>query len=280
MNYIITGQDGMIGYFLKKELDKNNKCILKIDQRSGYNILNLEALRLNPLTQQTDILLHTAAQNKINEAIEYPVLPHINNCNGTFQVLEFCRKNKISKIVNFSSSRVLSPEENPYTASKKYGENLTKAYHDCYGLEYITVRPSTVYGPCHDITSRLITSWCQNALNNEEIKIFGDKNKTLDFTYVSDFVDAIILLINNWEKTKNKSFNISGEQETNLYWLARYIKWKTNSKSEIKFYPQEIAQPQQVKVNINDLKSYGYKPKINIQEGVNLLLDFYKHERY
>lgn len=276
MKYIITGQDGLIGRYLKRELDKEHECVMQVDQRSGFNILNLRGVNLNQNTQKTDMLIHTAAQCKINEAVDKPDLPHINNCNGTHEVLEFCRANKIPKMINFSSSRVLSPEENPYTASKKYGENLVKAYHDCYGLEYITVRPSTVYGPVHDITSRLITTWCENALKGKELKIYGDKNKTLDFTYVTDFVTGIKLLIDNWDKAKNQSYNISGEEEVNLLDLACFIIKKTKFKSTLGLYSAETAQPQQVKVDISKMKALGFKPKIKIEEGVRRVLDFYR----
>jgi len=280
MNYVLTGQDGLIGTYLKKELDKNNKCIMSIDQRSGINILSLDGIKLNPKTQHTDILFNTAAHCKINEGIQYPELPHINNCDGVHKVLEFCRRNNIKKIVNFSSSRVLSKEENTYTASKKYVENLTKAYYDCYGLEYIIVRPSTVYGPYKDITSRLMTDWCQNALENKELKIYGNENKTLDFTYVTDFVDGTMLLVNQWDKTKNQEYNISGEEEVNLTYLANLITKESNSKSKIKYYPPEIAQPQNVKVDISKMKELGYLPKVKIEQGVKKMVKWYFNNYY
>ena len=280
MNYIISGSRGLIGQYLKESLDKKNNCIMEIDIRKGANILNLDGIKINQSTQKTDIMYHLAAHCKIQEGIDYPNLPHINNADGTHQVLEFCRQNNIPKIVNFSSSRVLSKEENPYTASKKYGENLCKAYYDCYGLEYLIIRPSTVYGPVHDITSRLITTWIQNVIEGKEIKIFGDKNKTLDFTYVTDFVDGVNLVVDNWDKTKNNDYNISGEEEVNLTDLACYIIKELGFKSILKYYPPEVAQPQNVKVDISKVKKLGFNPKVNIYEGVNKLIEFYKNEKF
>lgn len=277
--YIITGHKGLIGEYLKKELDKKYQCQMEVDLRSGFNVLNLNSCRLNLDTQRTDLLVHTAAHCKIQEGVEYPELPHINNANGIHSVLEFCRKNKIPRIMSFSSSRVLSPEESTYTASKKYVENLTRAYHDCYGLEYTIVRPSTVYGPVHDITSRLISTWVQNALENKPLLIFGDKKKTLDFTYVTDFVDGCSLIIDNWDKTKNNDYNISGENEVNLTDLARLILKETKSKSKIIYRAPEVAQPQQVRVDISKMKALGYKPKHFIDDGVMRLIEFYQKEK-
>lgn len=275
MKYILTGDRGLIGEYLKKRLDQENECVLNVDTRTGFNILDLDSFWLNPKTQHADILIHTAAHCKINQGTEHPELPHLNNADGTHKVLEFVRKNDIKKFVFFSSSRVLSPEENPYTASKKYGEFLTRAYHQCYGLEAVIVRPSTVYGPVYDITSRLMTDWCQSALKNGELPIYGDKNKTLDFTYIDDFVDGMMLILDNWEESKNKAYNISGGKEIKLVYLANLIINEAGG-GYVKFYPPEIAQPQRVKVDISDIKKLGYKPKVSIEEGVKRMINYYR----
>jgi len=270
MHYAITGNKGLIGTFLKKELDKKNTCVLEIDKKEGFDVNDLENSG-----EKIDMMFHFAAQCKIKESIKHPELPHKNNTDGIFKVLEFCRKNGINKIIVASSSRVLSKERNPYVASKIYLEELTKAYHECYGIEYIIVRPSTVYGPMSDVTSRLMHTWCENAIKDKELPIYGDKNKTLDFTYITDFVDAIKILVNKWEESKNETYNISGNQETNLVDLATIIIEKAKG-GRLEFYPKEIAQPQQVSVNTTKIRNLGYKPKISLIEGINKMLEHYK----
>lgn len=282
MNYIITGNSGLIGTYLKKSLDKKHNCILQIDQREGFNVLSLDGVKLNPKTQKTDILYHLAAHCKIQEGIDYPQLPHINNADGIHKVMEFCRKNNIPKIVAFSSSRVLSENENPYTASKKYLENLVKGYTECYGIEHIIIRPSTVYGPIHDVTSRLLTTWCIKAIREEKLPLYGDANKTLDFTHVNDFVDGINLLVDNWDKTKNKAYNVSGNEEVKLVDVANMIfkavghNWTVPQ--IINFLPPEIAQPQRVNVDTSEIRKLGYKPKVKLEDGIKEMINFYKKE--
>jgi len=284
MKYIITGSSGLIGSKLKERLDKDNECIMEIDNRKGSNVLNINSIRLTPSTQSTDIFFHLAAACKINECIQYPELAHINNCNGVFEALEFCRMNNIKKFVYMSSSRVLSPEENPYTASKKYGEALCEAYKQCYGVDYIIIRPSTVYDECHDLTTRLITKWVINALSNKPLYIYGDENKTLDFTHVDDFVDGIFCLLNNWDKAKNTSYDICGDDCRKLVDVADLIRKEIDKyKPENKFFEvileePERAQPQNVKIDITKIKSFGYSPKIKIEEGIDRLIKFYKTE--
>ena len=279
MRYIMSGSRGLIGEKLKQRLDdRGDKCILEIDQRAGSNILNLDSYQLTPTTQHTDIFFHLGAFCKISETVKNPRLSHYNNACGTFEALEFCRKNNIKKFVYMSSSRILSKEKNPYTASKMYGEYLCEAYRQCYGIEYIIIRPSTVYGEHHDLTTRLITKLIINAMKGKPLIIYGDDKKTLDFTHVDDFVDGVELLIIQWEKTKNDAYDICGDDCRILVDVGEEIIKQTNSKSNIVFEKPEKTQPQKVKVDISKIKGFGYNPKIKIEEGIGRLVKFYLTE--
>lgn len=266
MNYIITGNRGLIGTYLKKRLDKEgHKCIMQIDKREGFDTTDL-MFKDYELSEQVDIFFHFAAQCRINESIANPILPHKNNVDGILSVLEFCRKHKIPKIVVASSSRVLSPERNPYVASKIYTEELVKAYSDCYGIEYIIIRPSTVYGPMFDETSRCINNFLVNAFRGKDITIYGSPYKTLSFTYIDDFIDGIIeSLKNKW----NTEYNIAGKEEF-LFDVAGLIISHFKTKLKLEFLPSEIAQPQNV-----ELKS-DYKCETKIEDGIKKMIKFYK----
>jgi nucleoside-diphosphate-sugar epimerase len=273
MNYAITGNKGLIGESIKRRLDQgHNRCVLAIDKREGFDVMDLLFKEYEP-TEKPDVFYHFAAQCRINEAIARPILPHKNNVDGILAVLEFCRKRRIPKVVVASSSRILSKERNPYTASKVYAEELTKAYHDCYGLEYIIVRPSTVYGPIFDETSRMISNFLVAAFRGEDLRVYGDKNKTLDFTYVDDFVDGVMLATQGkW----NRTYNISGEKETKVVDVANEILSQIDTKSKVLFMPPETAQPQQVRVDTSAIRKLGYKPKVGIQEGIKRMVEFYR----
>ena len=114
-----------------------------------------------------------------------------------------------------------------------------------------------------------------NALNGRDLEIFGDpKTKTLDFTYIDDFIEATMLAINNGEW--NEDYNISGEDEVNIYKLAKAIITLTKSKSKIKMMCPEIAQPQKVFIDISKIKKLGYSPKTKIDKGVPKTIEWYK----
>ncbi len=272
MKIVMTGEKGLIGSFLKKRLEKEGYVIVMgCDLRDNKNVLDMKNKIIN---EKIDMVVHLAAHCKINQSIENPELAHVNNADGTFAVLEFCRKNKISKIMYFSSSRILNHEKNPYTSSKVYGEELCKGYKNVYGIDYLIIRPSTVYGPFWDKTKRLMHIFITNALEGKDIEIYGDpETKTLDFTYIDDFVDGTMLALNGeW----NKKYNISGNEESNIFDLAKYIIAETGNKSKIVVKDKEISQPQEVSVDISEIKKLGYNPQVSLKEGTLKCIDWYK----
>ena len=253
MKYIITGHKGQIGLELKKLLDEMGECVLAIDQRDGDNISNMTLYQ----STKADIFFHLADNCKINEMVNEPGLS-FQNVEGVQECLEYCRLNGIKKFVYFSSSRVLSKEKNPYVAGKLYGEELCKAYKECYGIEYIIIRPSSVYGGI-DETGRLHQIWTDNLKKGKDLIIYGDEKKTLSFTHIDDFVRAVIYTLDEW----NEDYNIAGK-EVNLYKLAKKMIKQTGSKSKIVFKEPETAQPQRVKVSTNKIRKLGWRPQHEI----------------
>ena len=265
----MTGHKGLIGSFLLKFLeDRGDEAVLLIDKREGKDILDMDKIKLE---DGADMLIHLASFCKINKTIENSELAFDNNVFGIYKVMEFCRKNEIPKVVFTSSSRILKEEKNPYTASKIYGEELIKAYSQCYGINYVIVRPSTVYGPFNDLTGRLIDIFILNALQDKELKIFGDKNKTLDFTYIDDFIKGFLFAI----EQRNRDFEISSGKSTSVDFIADFI-IELAGKGRKGFYSPEIAQPQSVEIDISAIKKLGYSPKVNVEKGVKKTFDWYK----
>ena len=265
----MTGHRGLIGSCLLQRLqEQGDEVAGLIDSRDGSDIRDIEKL---PISGPVDVLIHLASFCKINKIIQEPGLSISHNVLGTSAVMEFCRKRGIPKVIFTSSSRVLSHEKNPYTAGKIFGEELVKGYRDCYGIDFVILRPSTVYGPFNDLTGRLIDTFILNALTSKPLRIYGDKDKTLDFTYVDDFADATLLAMDQ----ENEVFDVSGDQEVRVNYLAELIIGLNGGQGSIEHHPPEVAQPQRVKVDITKLRQLGYKPKVSIEEGVERCYRWY-----
>jgi len=269
MKFVMTGHRGLIGTSLLERLKSGgHKPLALFDLAEGTDIRLMD----NGVGAHADVLFHLAAYCKINGSINYPARSYNHNVAGMYAVMEYAHRNKIPKVVFTSSTRVLYPNKNPYVASKIFGEEMVKAYHECYGIDYVIIRPSTVYGLIDDKAHRLIDLWMRAVLKNEPLKIYGDINKTLDFTYIDDFIDAFILA----SQQTNKEFDIATGRSEKLIDVAEDLVKMADSNSPIDFELPEMAQPQEVEIDISEVVKLGYKPKVDVYEGLRRTLEFYK----
>ncbi len=150
-----------------------------------------------------------------------------------YNVLEFCRKNSIKKFIFASSREVYGNSEkivhseneayvrdceSPYTASKIGGEALIHAYNQCFGLNFVILRFSNVYG-MYDNSDRLIPLFIRLTKGNTNLIVYG-KEKFLDFTYIDDAISGIMGCIKNFDRIKNDVFNIASGKGTSIVEIA------------------------------------------------------------
>ena len=101
-----------------------------------------------------------------------------------------------------------------------------------------------------------------------DLIIYGDKDKTLDFTYVDDFIEGVMLSLKKW----NEDYDIAGNDEAKLIDVANEVISQTKSLSKIRFESPETEQPQKVNIDISKIKSLGYNPQVKIKEGISRCL--------
>ena len=299
MKILVTGSSGTIGTALCERLMKDGHEIVCVDWRE--NIWNKEInsktidvdLRdkekvFTHLPKDIDMIIHFAANARVFNLIVDPTLA-MDNIKTTFNMLEFARKNNIKKFL-FSSSRevygnmlkitrsedevCLENCESPYTASKITGEALIYAYQKCYDLDYIVVRFSNVYGK-YDNSDRVVPLFIRQCKKGEDLKVFG-RDKFLDFTYISDAIDAIILCIEKFEDGKNNTYNIASEESASIVRVAEFIKNKLQSDNEIIIEGNRTGEVVKYVADITKIKSkLGYKPKVGVDAGIMKSIDWY-----
>lgn len=125
----------------------------------------------------------------------------------------------------------MRPCESPYSASKISDEALVCAYRKCYGIDYLVLRFSNVYG-IYDESDRFVPLMIRKMKRDENVTIFG-KNKVLDFTYIDDCVSGIISCVKKFQKARNNTFNIASGKGQNLITAAEIIKRGLGSESKI-----------------------------------------------
>ena len=266
MKALITGGSGFIGSHIMNLFDYEFENIdIQVDRD----------IRKANIKGSPKICFHLASKCIVRDCITTPNIAFRNNVEGTFNIMEGLRRKDVKELILFSSSRVLSKEKNTYTASKTYAEGLAEAYWECYGIKYKIIRPSTVYGEL-DKTDRIIPRFIRAAFNGRPLVIYGDDKKTLDLTYIRDFMNAFKLVMDSpvW----NTDYNIANGKEVNVFEIAKYVKDITGSKSEIVFRDSEVAQPQRVKVDINKIRMLGYRPQMDWKKGVAKTIAWLKND--
>ena len=235
---LVTGGAGFIGSHLVDRLvSKKYKVIVLDNLKSGSkknlassikkikfikkDIRNYQALE--KYFKKVDIVFHLAALADIVPSIKNPEEYFSTNVQGTFNVLRACRKYKIKKIVYIASAscygltKEIPTSENakvnteyPYALTKRLGEELIIHWGKIYRLNFTSVRLFNVYGPRSRTAGAygaMFGVFLSQKLAKKPFTVVGSGNQKRDFTYISDVVDALII-ISKSKKSNNQIFNV------------------------------------------------------------------------
>ncbi|HKM77113.1 MAG TPA: NAD-dependent epimerase/dehydratase family protein [Candidatus Bathyarchaeia archaeon] len=296
---LVTGSSGMIGTRLCEELLarnyhvtgfdlKPNRWISKVNERTVIGDLR-DPSSLGAMSGNWDVVVHLAGNARVYELVVNPVLAR-ESLQMVMNVLEFMRLRKLPKIIYASSREVYGNRyrircsenasahvedcESPYAASKLGGEAMIHAYHHCYGLNYIILRFSNVYGR-YDNSDRVIPLFIKLARGNKEAVIYG-KRKLLDFTYIDDAVEGIIKAIERFERAGNDVFNIASGEAVSLVHVARLIKKYMPANNNIIMADNRTGEVVRFAADITKAKrKLAYKPKTGIELGIQKTIKWY-----
>jgi UDP-glucose 4-epimerase len=293
-NILITGSSGFIGQYLVEKLKKEGYIVYEIDSKNGkdQNLLNINSKYfkwLENCLRPNAVICHLAARSMVRHSVEDPDLS-LENMGSTYNVLEFARRKKIKKIIFASSREVYGNQElktcketdsrtwfteSPYSASKSCGEAMLAAYKTCYGIDYVTVRLSNVFG-LNDPNDRFIPRLFEWLPENKKFEVYG-KDKKMDFTYIDDCIDGFMVTIKNFKKLANQEipiYNIAYGKSEKLLDVALYLKELFNSKSKIKVTKNHTGEVVKYQANINKFKKLtGWTPKYNVFKGLQKMYE-------
>lgn len=206
----VVGVDNFVPYY-PREIKEQNLAACRASDKFRLLEVDLCDLFSGPeakgaeLLQDIDVIYHQAAQAGVRSSWgkDFEVYTH-NNILATQKMLEICRSRPGIRVVYASSSSVygetdrfpmretdLTRPVSPYGVSKLAAENLMTLYHHNFGVETVSLRYFTVYGPRQrpDMAFHRII---RSILTGEKFRLFGSGNQSRDFTYVGDIVDANI----------------------------------------------------------------------------------------
>lgn len=305
---LITGAAGFLGSHLCDKFLKEGYHVVGMDNLITGNIKNIEHLfpskdfeyyhhdvsRFVHIPGKLDYILHFASPASPIDYLKMPIQTLKVGSLGTHNLLGLAKEKKARMLIA-STSEVYGdptvhpqPEEywgnvNPvgprgvYDEAKRFQEAITMAYHNFHGVETRIVRIFNTYGPRMRLDDgRALPAFMSQALNGEDLTIFGDGSQTRSFCYVSDLIDGIYkLLLSDY----HLPVNIGNPQEITLLQFAEEILKLIDTKSKMVFLPLPTDDPKQRRPDITKAKNIlGWEPKVERSEGLKITLDYFKKE--
>ena len=208
--FAVVGFDGMTDYYDVRIKQRRHQMLLQNQHFSAHvgRLEDFEALRSLALAEKPDVIVHLAAQAGVRYSLENPRAYLDANIVGTFNVMECARELGVQHLLMASTSSVYGANdvmpfherektETPltfYAATKKANEAMGHSYAHLWSLPTTMFRFFTVYGPWGRPDMALF-KFTKGILNGESIDIYNHGEMYRDFTYVTDLVRAIRLLI-------------------------------------------------------------------------------------
>jgi UDP-glucose 4-epimerase len=253
----------------------------------GGDIMQTDILK--PALKGADGVFHLAALWLL-QCHDYPRSAFDVNVRGTFNVMEACVEQGVTRLVYSSSASVYGDavtepmqenhpfnNKNFYGATKICGEAMLRAFHQRYGLNFVGLRYMNVYGPRQDYHGAYIAVIMRmlDALdNNQNPVIMGDGTEAFDFVAVQDCASANVCAMKS--DSVDSFYNVGTGVRTSLRELAELLIKLTNSKATIQYAPR--SQATLVKNRIGDptkaMDEIKFKAEINLVEGLKSLIEW------
>ena len=318
---MVTGGLGFIGSNLAIRLLDLGANVLLVDSlipETGANTYNIESIQDHPrlsvrtvdirdtlamqrLVRGQSVIFNLAGQVSHIDSMQDPFTDLEINCRSQLALLEACRLNAPEAKVLFASTRQIYgrvPEEqlpvderqppNPVDVNginKLAGERYHVLYNNVHGLRTSVLRLTNTYGPRMLVKNNRQTAigWLiRQALDGEEITIFGDGTQLRDFTYVDDVVEAFLIAGMN-DAANGQVFNIGAIEPVSLREVAELlIEVAGRGSYRLVPFPPERKAIDIGSIYIDDRKIrrvLRWKPRIDLREGLERAVAFYDAHR-
>ncbi|MBR6060148.1 MAG: SDR family oxidoreductase [Victivallales bacterium] len=303
---LITGGAGFLGSHLAERMLNEGHDVLVIDNFFTGTKDNLKHLIGNPhleiMRHDVTFPLYVEVDEIFNLAcpaspIHYqfdPVQTTKTSVHGAINMLGLAKRVK-AKILQASTSEIYGdPEVHPqvesywghvnctgirscYDEGKRCAETLFFDYWRQHKTRIKVIRIFNTYGPrMHPNDGRVVSNFIVQALNNQDITLFGDGNQTRSFCFVDDLIEGMVRLMNTGDDVTGP-VNVGNPGEFTIRELAEKVIKLTGSKSKLVFKPLPQDDPRQRKPDITLAKKLlDWEPKVPLEEGLKKTIAYFE----
>lgn len=304
MNILVTGGAGFIGSHIVDALIAQGHTVVIIDNliTGQTDLINPKAVfyqedirdgdKISEIIQKhnIEVISHQAAQLDVRKSVEDPQFDAQVNIIGTINLFEAARKYGVRKIVFASSGGAIygdtdilpTPENHPTDPISPYGiaklvmEKYAHYYQTIYGVEYVALRYSNVYGPRQNTKGEagVIAIFASRMLENKEVFINGDGENTRDFVFVQDVVDANIAALTG---DIVGAYNVGTSIQSTINQIFDIIHITTNSGVEKKHIEAKLGEQKYSCLSYDKLhQAIAWEPQTNLKTGLQQTVDWFR----
>lgn len=305
---LVTGGAGFLGSNLCKRLLEDGHYVIAVDNLYTGRIENIQPFFSNPdfefvqhdITEPMDIkveeIYNAACPASPPHYQKSPTFTTKTCVQGLIHMLDMATKYH-AKILQFSTSEVYGdpqihpqPEQyrgyvNPigirscYDEGKRCGEALCFDYAREFHTRVKVIRIFNTYGPNMDPKDgRVVSNLIMQALQGEDITIYGDGSQTRSFCYVDDLIEGIVRMMDSKDEITGP-VNLGNPGEFTILELAQRIIEKTNTISKIQYCPLPADDPLQRKPVIEKAKELlSWEPQVSLDQGLDATIPYFKRQ--
>ena len=253
------------------------------------DLLDFDALR--DAMKGCERVFHLAANADVRFGLEHPRKDLEQNTIATSNVLEAMRANGVSLIAFASTGSVYgeptvfpTPEDAPfpvqtslYAASKIAAEALISAYCEGYGIRGFIFRFVSILGPRYT-HGHVFDFYKQLLAHPETLHVLGNGRQKKSYLYVHDCIDAMLLAVEKSSGSVN-IFNLGTNEYCQVVDSIRWITDHLGLSPKLTYAGGErgwVGDSPFIFLDCSRIRSFGWKPRLSIQEGVVQTLEYLK----
>ena len=303
---LVTGGAGFLGSHLCERLVEQGHDVICIDnfftsQKTNVahllDLPNFELVRhdvTHPIALEVDEIYNLACPAAPGHYQYNPIKTMKTSVLGAINMLGMAKRCH-AKILQASTSEIYGdPEVHPqpedyrgavntigpracYDEGKRAAETLFMDYHRMHRVGIRIVRIFNTYGPrMHPYDGRVVSNFIRQALQGEDITIFGNGDQTRSFCYRDDLVEGILRMMNGSDDFIGP-VNLGNPGEFTILELAKLVIEQTGSKSQIVHRPLPQDDPTRRQPDITLARKHlGWEPKVPLKEGLQKTIAWFR----
>ena len=301
---VVTGAGGFIGSHLTEELARRGakvRALVHYNSRGHWGFLEDldETLKrrveiragdvadpncMAELIEGSEVVFHLAALIAIPYSYSAPSSYVSTNINGTLNVLEACRRWRVGRLVQTSTSEVYGTArfvpiteehplqgQSPYAATKIGADQLALSFEKSFGLPVAVCRPFNTYGPRQSARAVIPSIACQ-LLQEKPVLRLGSLSPVRDFNFVSDTVEGFLAVAAS-RACIGEVVNVGSGRGVTIGQTARLLMKITGRRAEIKedrvrLRPERSEVMRLLCGNAKARRLTGWRPRVTLEQGL------------